>query len=119
MKNLIASCYRPCLAGIAIFLWILLSSIQSNAQTDCKPRVEEFVGTRQSLFGINLRPQAVKLLEQVEKVSGKYVREYVCPDNGGATVARSSIDSEGNPFIMILGSRGSDEDAIVHELFHL
>lgn len=50
-------------------------------QSECKPWFEPFVGTRQSLFGIKLRPKAVELLKEIETRSGNYLREYLCPDD--------------------------------------
>jgi hypothetical protein len=81
--------------------------------------VLKFSSARERLFGIKLRPPAIKLLEKKERQAKKPVNEYLCPDSGGATVAFSQIDDNGYPYIALNASRGLDEDTIVHELFHL
>jgi len=96
----------------------LTVSINGDAQSNAKiPKAN--AETRGILFGIFLRPESIKLLAEVERLSGKQVREYMEQDSGGETVAFSFIEADGTPFITIRGERGLNEDTIVHELFHL
>jgi hypothetical protein len=90
----------------------------------CIPRAEQSkpTTTRKELFGIQLRPRAIELLAEVEKLYGRPVVEE---DNtntvskSGLGDAAANILRNGSPVIKINTLKGKDEDSIVHELFHL
>lgn len=69
------------------------------------------------MFGVKLRPAAVSLLKEVEKLYGKPVKaeEYELVGFHG----RTRIDEDGTPVIILNRSTGKTEETIVHELFHL
>jgi hypothetical protein len=85
----------------------------------CRPAIRDFsFQPKDSLFGIKLRPKAVELLAEVEKLAQTSINEFICADEGGEIVATSNIYEHG-PYIMLSEKRGLNEDTIVHELFHL
>lgn len=89
------------------------SAQQSSAATTSQNR---------KLFGIELRPSAQALLNEVENLYGKRVIEQ---DNiniktkSGIGDAGSRVLIDGSPIITINYNSGKNEDSIVHELFHL
>jgi len=77
----------------------------------------EAVDELREVFGVRLRPAAVSLLKEVEKLYGKPVKgeEYELVGFHG----RTRIDEDGTPVIVLNRSTGKTEETIVHELFHL
>jgi hypothetical protein len=108
------------LTKIALIAFTIISLNRDVVgQIDC--RLQETVrtsGPRESLFGIKLRPKAIRLLIEVETLARAPIQEFICTDNGGATVGESNIDENG-PYIRVSATRGINENTIVHELFHL
>ena len=71
------------------------------------------------LFEIKLRPEAVKLLEEVEKCYGKPIREERRDDWASSYRGEADVDSDGSPVIRLNRQTGMNETTIVHELCHL
>ncbi len=71
------------------------------------------------LFGINLRPEAAALLEEVEKYYGKPIREELRSDWDPGYWGESEVVGDGTPVIRINRQTGRNEINIVHELWHL
>ena len=70
------------------------------------------------MFGVKLRPEAVKLLEEVERKYGKRVREESNSNLDTITYAYAAMDMDGTPVIKIRAGVIPTEAIIVHELFH-
>ena len=75
--------------------------------------------TERGLFGVNLRPEAVRLLNDVERRVGKPVRGEVIGTLGWGIGGVSTILEDGTPVIRLIKSLEKDETTIVHELCHL
>lgn len=70
------------------------------------------------MFGIKLRREAVKLLQEVERQYGKKVREEPNSNLDSITYACAAMDLDGTPVIKIRTGVIPTEAIIVHELFH-
>lgn len=70
-----------------------------------------------TLFGINLRPEAARLLNDVEELYGTPIREVV--EDLGGNLGDTTVLGNGTPEIRIDPDTGRSEQNIVHELFHL
>ena len=68
------------------------------------------------LFRVTLRPSAANLVDGVEKMFGKALREEKSQLGGNHGMAR--VDDDGTPAI-ILNPNSITEEEIVHETFHL
>jgi hypothetical protein len=80
---------------------------------------------KRAIFGIQVQSSIVKLLEQVEKLYGKKIREErsnVLPGQSGAghvTFGGAYVAGEGTPVIQINDAVRPTEAIIVHEAIHL
>jgi hypothetical protein len=68
------------------------------------------------LFRVTLRPSAANLVDGVEKIFGKALREEKSQLGGNHGMAR--VDDDGTP-VIILNPNSITEEEIVHETFHL
>lgn len=94
----------------------------SPISTQCEgvsqiPQLHASEGRR--LFRVMLGSPAAALLEEVERLYGKQVREEETDKFPSNKFGAAKIDQEGTPVITINPSRGRTERNIVHELFHL
>jgi hypothetical protein len=71
------------------------------------------------VFGIKLRPSAIKLLDEVEKLYERTLREEEITTLSPDTQGFANTSSDGTPIVAINPLSGRNEDNIVHELFHL
>ncbi len=70
-----------------------------------------------TLFGISLRPEAARLLDEVEELYGVPVKEEI--EDLGGNLGDTTVLQDGTPEIRIDSKSGRSEQNIVHELFHL
>jgi hypothetical protein len=72
---------------------------------------------KRTMFGIELRQEAIKLLKDIEQHFGKNLQERSLqePDR----FATAGIDADGTPYIAVNKAKPYNEGIIVHELFHL
>lgn len=75
-------------------------------------------GPRRELFGVRLRPRAVRLLGQVERKFGRKVREAPASALNPLLFAQATRDPDGTPVIEVRRGVTPTEVMIVHELFH-
>jgi len=75
--------------------------------------------SKKSLFGVNLRLEAQKLLTVVENYYGKPIEESRASNWPPGKIGHATVKSDGTPVITMNSSIPINEEDIVHELFHL
>ncbi len=105
MTGLAARYWLWLVAGSVVALWVLPAALQAK--------------TRDSMFGVHLRPSVVKLLGQVEETYGKPVKGILDSAQRVDIPSQAVIEEDGSPVIRINPSTGANEAAITHELMHL
>lgn len=77
------------------------------------------IQTRRIIFGIELNQESDRLLNHIEQIYGKNVREEIIPESLVPAIAEASISDDGTPIIRIKKSDKRIEESITHELHHL
>lgn len=102
-----------CCAKVLITLLLIETALPS-----CWARPKSFIQKR-TMFNIKLSKAANGLLNEVEKLYGKKVREEEVQNWEPVRYGESAIDVDGTPVVRINAGTGRSEENIVHELFHL
>ena len=102
---------------------LILSALSPTLRASAQARARQAqaaagVGRRRELFGVKLRPQAIRLLDRVEKKYGRRVREEPDSALGEGVHAYAAMDLDGTPVIKIRRGVAPTEAIIVHELLH-
>jgi len=106
-------------AIISVLAAILLLSHHNTPGESASQSPRANLPPGKKLFGIMLRPSSSVLLETVERLYGKPVREEETDKFPPGKFGESTVDEEGTPVIIINSSRGRTERNIIHELYHL
>src|SRR5258708_36703695 len=96
-------------AGAGILLGVVWTGLASAQMKDEPGR---------ALFGISLSGQPASLLDEVEHLFNRRIREDWLDDPNGMS-GKSVVGPDGIPTIYVQREHGRAPDVIVHELYHL
>lgn len=105
------------LLPINIGLLIRCNSVTDRLGQNKSNKIEAVV-SKNTIFGIKLRPRAVVLLQKVESLYKKEIKEIITDKDQGIG-AESIVEDDGTPVIKANRNGGITEVNIVHELWHL